>query len=579
MLSIRPQSPSQLIPPQPSTSIPASLHPSSSLDDLLSPVVVHKRGYLWKQGGARGGRKSWKRRWFVLKEDCLYYYSSEAESAALLGVMPLHASQLLDVDGETAAAVQPRRTDGKVCFECKRPFSLTLRRHHCRRCGRSFCDRCSSQQTQLSSLGYADKVRVCQLCYDEEAADRAEQQQAADELKTGEGGGAGGGGSRSRGGSVAGREEEEKMERDSVLTADRRIRSFTLPAVSKPNQFALKTAERELWLQAESVQSRLEWLACITAVQQQSEAVKRIRREEPQWEIDYAQITLLNRVAGGTFGDVYRARLWGTEIALKLLRQEEFATSESVLQELKKEVSILSQLRHPNVVLYLGACTVPPHVCIATEWCGRGSLHDVLHDHSIHVNAKLVVELAMGVAQGVNYLHSLEHRIIHRDLKSANILVNKNWQVKVADLGLSFQRAKDGERLRSPLASTRGSAGRARGSTGGTAGRAAASAAPAAADDEFGIVGTPEYIAPEVMEGLPYSEKVDVYSFGILLCELVARAPPFHDRYAITCYLDVVEAVLDEAAIPTIPAWCSSLAHAADPALPVAGAARAAELH
>jgi serine/threonine protein kinase len=158
---------------------------------------------------------------------------------------------------------------------------------------------------------------------------------------------------------------------------------------------------------------------------QRSETVK--AKDEPQWEIDFNQITLLNRVGGGTFGDVYRARLWGTEIAVKTLKAEDFESSDTVLDELKKEVSILSQLRHPNVVLYIGACTLPPHICIATEWCGRGSLHDVLEDHSLHVNAKLMVELAMGIAQGVNYLHSLEHRIIHRDLKSANILVNKNW--------------------------------------------------------------------------------------------------------------------------------------------------------
>ena len=450
--------------------------------------------------------------------------------------MPLHASTLLDLD--SSAAAPPKRIDSAVCFECKRPFALTLRRHHCRRCGRSFCDRCSARTAALPKIGYLQPVRVCDGCWEEERdTEDGEQQQEQQQQQAHKG--------------ALGVEEEKAVERDrSELSpgfegkGERKVGRFTLPALSKPNLFALKNSERELWLQADSAESRLEWVHALREVQARSEAVK--AKDEPKWEIDFGHITLLNRVGGGTFGDVYRARLWGTEIAVKTLKAEDFESGDAVLDELKKEVSILSQLRHPNVVLYIGACTVPPHVCIATEWCGRGSLHDVLEDHSQHVNAKLMVELAMGIAQGVNYLHSLEHRIIHRDLKSANVLVNKSWQPRVSDFGLSHMTktiARDGTALRSPATSPAASRGGAAGAGGKD-------------DDDYGIVGTPEFLAPEVMEGLPYTEKVDVYSFGILLCELVTRQAPFHDRFTITCYMDVVEAVLDEGAIPTIPRWC-----------------------
>ena len=137
----------------------------------------------------------------------------------------------------------------------------------------------------------------------------------------------------------------------------------------------------------------------------------------PSWEIEYGAISVLNKVGVGAFGEVFRARLWGTEVAMKTLKTEQFKDSDALVEELKKEVSILSQLRHPNVVLYIGACTIPPNVCIVTEWCSRGSLYDVLHDYSVHINAKLVIDLAGQIAQGMNYLHSLEKKIIHRSAR------------------------------------------------------------------------------------------------------------------------------------------------------------------
>jgi hypothetical protein len=91
-------------------------------------VDIVKSGWLHKQGGAKGGRKSWKRRWFVLKEDCLYYYASDSETI-ILGVMPLVKTQLWDLAKDVQEP--PARAESKVCFECKKPFTLTLRKHHC----------------------------------------------------------------------------------------------------------------------------------------------------------------------------------------------------------------------------------------------------------------------------------------------------------------------------------------------------------------------------------------------------------------------------------------------------------------
>jgi len=87
----------------------------------------------------------------------------------------------------------------------------------------------------------------------------------------------------------------------------------------------------------------------------------------PSWEVPFHAVSVLSQVGVGAFGAVFRARLWGTEVAMKTLKTEQFASSDALRDELKKEVSILSALRHPNVVLYIGACTIPPNLAIVTE--------------------------------------------------------------------------------------------------------------------------------------------------------------------------------------------------------------------
>jgi serine/threonine protein kinase len=101
----------------------------------------------------------------------------------------------------------------------------------------------------------------------------------------------------------------------------------------------------------------------------------------------------------------------------------------------------------------------------------------VLHDHTVHLPAKLVIDLAMGIAQGMNYLHSLPNKIIHRDLKSHNILISKNFEPKVADFGLSHVRELQ-----------------AKEEADGNAAGVFVEKGPR----HYGIFGTPEWMAPEV---------------------------------------------------------------------------------
>ena len=163
------------------------------------------------------------------------------------------------------------------------------------------------------------------------------------------------------------------------------------------------------------------------------------------------------------------------------------------------EAALLAALRHPHIVSFLGLCTEPP--CIVTELCAHGSLLDVLKRARTTpaVAAELTwprrLRMALDAAAGMLYLHARSPPLIHRDLKSPNLLVDASWRVKVADLGLS----KVLEEV----------------------------TAPAGASGTAGVPGNPRWLAPEVMEGGRPSPATDVFSFAVVMWELVTWELPW----------------------------------------------------
>jgi serine/threonine protein kinase len=116
--------------------------------------------------------------------------------------------------------------------------------------------------------------------------------------------------------------------------------------------------------------------------------------------------------------------------------------AKGVLQEMQREAKLLGNLRHPNVVSMMGICTTPP--CIVMDYCSKGSLFEVISNarsqsNNMHnqLTWKRRVGLVRDVALGMTFLHSRQEPVIHRDLKSPNILIDGNWKAKVADLNLS----------------------------------------------------------------------------------------------------------------------------------------------
>ncbi|XP_012459996.1 integrin-linked protein kinase 1 [Gossypium raimondii] len=219
-------------------------------------------------------------------------------------------------------------------------------------------------------------------------------------------------------------------------------------------------------------------------------------REVPEYEIDPSELDFSNSVniTKGTF----RVASWrGIKVAVKTLGEEVF-TDEEKVKAFRDELALLQKIRHPNVVQFLGAVTQSSPMIIVTEYLPKGDLRAYLKLKGT-LKLKLAVKFALDIARGMNYLH--EHKpeaIIHRDLEPSNILRDDSGHLKVADFGVSkllkvANRVKEDKPVTSQETSWR-------------------------------------YVAPEVYRNEEYDTKVDVFSFALILQEMIEGFPPFHAK-------------------------------------------------
>ncbi|CAL5086776.1 unnamed protein product [Urochloa decumbens] len=216
------------------------------------------------------------------------------------------------------------------------------------------------------------------------------------------------------------------------------------------------------------------------------------------WEIDPRLLKFEQKLASGSFGDLYHGTYCSQDVAIKVLKPER--VSVDMLREFAQEVYIMKKVRHKNVVQFIGACTRPPILCIVTEFMHGGSIFDFLYNRRGNFQLPDVIRIASDVSKGMNYLHQIN--IVHRDLKTANLLMD-DQVVKVADFGVA--RVKD----------------------------------------QSGVMtaetGTYRWMAPEVIEHLPYDHRADVFSFGIVLWELLTGKLPYEDMAPLQAAVAVVQ--------------------------------------
>ncbi|KAI0292680.1 hypothetical protein B0F90DRAFT_1920254 [Multifurca ochricompacta] len=191
----------------------------------------------------------------------------------------------------------------------------------------------------------------------------------------------------------------------------------------------------------------------------------------------------------GAFGQVYRALNWATgeTVAVKEIQLSNIPKGE--LGQIMSEIDLLKNLNHPNIVKYKGFVKTPEFLYIILEFCENGSLHNICKRFG-KFPENLVAVYVSQVLEGLLYLH--DQGVIHRDIKGANILTTKDGAVKLADFGVASNTTTAG----------------------------------AASDDA--VVGSPYWMAPEVIEQCGATTASDIWSVGCTVIELLEGRPPYH---------------------------------------------------
>lgn len=159
----------------------------------------------------------------------------------------------------------------------------------------------------------------------------------------------------------------------------------------------------------------------------------------------------------------------------------------------------------------MGATIDRENYFMITEYLPRGSLFDYIHRDGGKLTERDQIHIACEIAVALKYLHS--RNVIHCDLKSSNILIGENWKIKISDYGLSRFFNKNNK------------------------------------DDNRGRIGTPHWMAPEILKGVKYEQSADIFSFGMILWEILSQDIPY---YGVNPY-QVIHLVADQKKIVEVP--------------------------
>jgi serine/threonine protein kinase len=204
--------------------------------------------------------------------------------------------------------------------------------------------------------------------------------------------------------------------------------------------------------------------------------------------IDFSTLTLQHRLGAGGFGVVHYGLWDGAPVAVKQLKDQELDAQAK--QAFEHEAAVMDSLRGGSdyIINLRGICTGP--YCMVMEYAAGGSLYSFLHNKANDIDWSKSLEMARDIGRGLKFLHSQTPQILHRDLKSENVLLTKHGDVKLTDFGLAKVKQSSSKMT-------------------------------------AGMAGTPAWMAPEIIKRQPHSAASDVYSYAVVLSEIATRQEPF----------------------------------------------------
>ncbi|GBE87112.1 kinase-like protein [Sparassis latifolia] len=190
------------------------------------------------------------------------------------------------------------------------------------------------------------------------------------------------------------------------------------------------------------------------------------------------------KLGSGSFGNVYRGVYLGLDVAIKEVLP---SNNYDVAKYFEREWRLMKEARHPNVVLYLGLSRAPDgRIFIISEYIDNGNLRMYIHDKSKPFPWRLRLSFATDIARALAYLHA--RKCIHRDLKGENLLVTSNGRLKITDFGFARIAARNEEESK-----------------------------------RLTFCGTDSYMSPEILTGTEFDLPTDIFSLGIIFCEIASR--------------------------------------------------------
>ena len=260
--------------------------------------------------------------------------------------------------------------------------------------------------------------------------------------------------------------------------------------------------------------------------------------DESVRKFEFGELVKAKKIGAGGFGEVWKGYLTSSSEKSTVAIKSIFHLDKQHVDVFLREINIHSKLQHENICKLVGVVLDTRGAYLLTEFISRGSMFEIIHNKNLEITLEKVLSFLFQTAKGMSYLHNIKpipilqfaifflvsfslknvsvFSLVSRDLKSQNLLIDEEWTVKICDFGMSRTMSSTSTMTK---------------------------------------LGTLQWVAPEVLRNEKYSEKADVYSFAILVWELLERKIPYSGRNSI----EVAKKVAYSSLRPNVPAKCDPL--------------------